>query len=512
MTRPNVLVLMVDQQRADSLGAYGGFGAQVCRTPRLDRLAAEGTRFERAYTSSPLCSPARASLLTGLWPTHHGMIFNSLGRDGDFRQRARLPDDMPVMGRLLRDAGYRTAYIGKWHVGKEGDIRRLGFDEGPPSTESRAPGVPSPGAYPLVDPVRRRWLRDPTVYSAVTTADGEAYREIWLARRAQEWLRRHAAERRGEPFLCFLSTPGPHWPCVVPERYAARYDWRDVPLPGNVRDTLEGKPAAQRVYRDEAGESGTLSDDEWRKCLARYYAFVTLIDDAFGDVLDTLDEIGAARDTIVVYLADHGDIMGAHGLFDKGPFMYEETTRIPLIVRWPGRVPAGQVVTPFVHTIDLLPTLLEAAGLPRPRSPYGRGGSQVAAGPQGAATAGTPASTEEAGEMDGRSLWPLMRGETPPDWPDDAYGQFHGHGASRGLYDVRMLRTERHKLVYYPHDVDELYDTVADPWELTNLADLPEHQAVRDDLQARLVARMHQADDPLWHWMKRRPRSQGGHE
>jgi arylsulfatase A-like enzyme len=515
---PNILVLMVDQQRADTLGCYGGFGAQVCRTPRLDRLAAEGVRFERAYTPSPLCSPARASLLTGLWPTHHGMIFNSLGREGDFRQRGRLPDDMPVLGRLFRDAGYRTAYFGKWHVGKEEDIRRLGFDEGPPSTESGAAEVPGVRGYPLIDPVQRRWLRDPTVYSAVTTADGDAFREFWISRRAQDWLRAHAAGHPDDPFLCFVSTPGPHWPCVVPERYAALYDWRTVPLPGNLDDNLEGKPEAHRVYRDEAGESGTLTDDEWRKCLARYYAFVTLIDDAYGELLDLLDELRLAEDTIVVYLADHGDIMGAHRLFDKGPFMYEETVRIPLILRWPGSatgddgarrgLPAGRVVEPFVHTIDLLPTLLEAAGLPLPRSPYGPGGSLVAQGPQGARTpqAMPAAPGASASGLDGRSLWPLIGGEVPPDWPGDAYSQFHGHGASRGLYDVRMLRTERHKLVYYPHDRDELYDEQEDPWELRNLALEPEWQGLRDELQARLVRRMHEADDPLWHWMKRRRR------
>ncbi|MBI3971992.1 MAG: sulfatase-like hydrolase/transferase [Chloroflexi bacterium] len=484
-TRPNVLVLMVDQQRADSLGCYGGFGAQVCRTPRLDRLAAEGVRFERAYTPSPLCSPARASLLTGLWPTHHGMIFNSVGREGDFRQRARLPDDMPVLGRLFQDAGYRTAYFGKWHVGTDDDIRRLGFAEGPRSTESRAPEIPSMRNYPLLDPVQRRWLQNPTVYSAVTTADGEAHREIWICRRAQDWLRRHAAEHPDEPFFCFVSTPGPHWPCVVPERYAALYDWRTVPLPGNLDDTLEGKPAAHRVYRDEAGESFSLTEDEWRKCLARYYAFVTLIDDHFGQTLDVLEELGVAGDTVVVYVSDHGDIMGAHRLFDKGPFMYEETVRIPLIMRWPGRMPVGRVIDRFASTIDVMPMLLEAVGLSAPENPYA------------------------PGRLDGHSLWSLIQGETPADWPDDAYSQFHGHGASRGLYDVRMLRTERHKFVYYPHDIDELYDEQDDPWELRNLALEPEWQPLREELQERLVRRMHEADDPLWHWMKQRPRPRG---
>src|SRR5690348_7106596 len=127
--RPNVLVLMVDQQRTDSLGCYGGFGSQLCRTPHLDQLAAEGVRFRRAYTAAPLCSPARASLMTGLWPTHHGMFFNSGDgqSDTDFNHRGRIPDDLPFLGSLFRDAGYHTSYFGKWHIGPAADIRRLGF-------------------------------------------------------------------------------------------------------------------------------------------------------------------------------------------------------------------------------------------------------------------------------------------------------------------------------------------------------------------------------------------------
>jgi arylsulfatase A-like enzyme len=482
--RPNVLVLMVDQQRQDTLGCYGGFGSQVCRTPRLDQLAAEGVRFERAYTAAPLCSPARASLQTGLWPTHHGILFNTGSRDlGTFRN-ARVGDGVPALGRLLRDEEYHTAYFGKWHCGPDADIPRLGYDEGPHATDLQSVQIPGPGTYPKIDPVVRRWARGPTVYSAVTTADGDDYREIWYCNRAQEWLRAHAASRQDQPFLCFLSLPGPHWPCIPPERYAALYDWRTVPLPGNLDDPLTGKPASHRVYRDEAGDSSSVTDDEWRKCLARYYACVTLIDEHFGRTLDVLEETGQARDTLVIYIADHGDIMGAHRLFDKGPFMYEETVAIPLIMRWPEGMPAGLTVAPFVSTIDVLPTILEAIGMGAPD------------------------------ELDGRSLWPLIHGTAAgdagaPNWPDDAYSQFFGHGEGRGLYDVRMLRTDRHKFVYYPHDIDELYDTREDPWELRNLALEREWQPLREELQARLVRRMHEADDPLRNWMKERPTSRG---
>ena len=475
--RPNVLVLMVDQQRADSLGCYGGFGAQVCRTPRLDRLAAEGMRFERAYTAAPLCSPARASLQTGLWPTHHGILFNTGSRDLGVFRNARVGDDVPALGRALRDAGYRTSYFGKWHCGPEEDVRRLGYEEGPFPTGVPLDEIPRTASYPKSDPVVRRWARGNTVYSAVTTADGDDYAPIWYCNRVQEWLRAHTAASPEQPFFCFLSLPEPHWSCVPPERYAALYDWRTVPLPGNLDDPLTNKPAAHRVYRDEAGDSGSVTDDEWRKCLARYYAVVSLIDEHFGRTLDVLEELGVAEDTLVIYLADHGDIMGAHRLFDKGPFMYEETVRIPLIMRWKAGMAAGRSVGQFVSTIDVLPTVLEAVGLDIP------------------------------GGLDGRSLWPLIRGQIPTDWPDDAFSQFFGHGEGRGLYDVRMLRTERHKFVYYPHDIDELYDAQEDPWEVRNLSLEPEWQPLREELQARLVRRMQAAGDPLTSWMKERPAS-----
>ena len=335
--------------------------------------------------------------------------------------------------------------------------------------------IPRTANYPKSDPVIRRWARGPTVYSAVTTADGDDYAPIWYCNRVQEWLRAHAAARPEQPFFCFLSLPEPHWSCIPPERYAALYDWRAVPLPGNLDDPLTTKPAAHRVYRDEAGTSGSVTDDEWRKCLARYYAVVSLIDEHFGRTLDVLEEIGQAENTLVIYLADHGDIMSAHRLFDKGPFMYEETVRIPLLMRWKVGMPAGVSAGQFASTIDVLPTVLEAVGLDVPDS------------------------------IDGRSLWPLIRGETPPDWPDDAFSQFFGHGEGRGLYDVRMLRTERHKFVYYPHDIDELYDEQEDPWELNNLALKPEWQLLREDLQVRMVKRMQAAGDPLPSWMKERP-------
>ena len=186
-------------------------------------------------------------------------------------------------------------------------------------------------------------------------------------------------------------------------------------------------------------------------------------------MLALLEELGVDRNTLVLFVTDHGDLIGAHRLWDKGPFLYEEQIHIPCIARLPGSLPAGATCDSFAMLHDLMPTLVDALGqtLPRP--------------------------------VDGRSLWPQLLGHpAPPDWPDDAYVQYHGEGIA--LYSIRALRTARHKYVYYPLDRDELYDLEADPWELHNLSDDPASAPVLADLRARLVRRMQDAGDVLHEW------------
>ncbi|MGH2367556.1 MAG: sulfatase-like hydrolase/transferase [Chloroflexota bacterium] len=466
----NLLVFMVDQWRYDAAGHTGN---PILRTPHLDRLAAEGARLTRAFTTVPLCTPTRASLWTGLWPTHHGVLINTHWRyPAGGPQNSRLPDGVPTLGTILRDAGYATAYFGKWHVGTDADLPRAGFDHALP-----------PGAYErdlaergvrreVRDVIRRDYIVRGYPFAGITSLDGGDFREVWLCDRAEAWLRRHVAgpgRGAGPPFGCVVSLPGPHPGYVVPERYAALYDPKDVPLWPNVHDDLADKPAPHRLYRDVITHSGTLGDDEWRVCIARYYAFCTLIDEQLGRMLALLEELGVAQNTLVLFVSDHGDLIGAHGLWDKGPFLYEEQLRVPCIARLPGALPAGAACAAFVSLHDLLPTVVEGLGLELPRP------------------------------VDGRSVWPQLRGEPQPaDWPDDAYVQYHGEGIS--LYSIRALRTERYKYVYYPFDRDELYDLQEDPWELRNLIDEPSLQPVLAELRARLVRRMEQADDVLCQW------------
>jgi arylsulfatase A-like enzyme len=255
----------------------------------------------------------------------------------------------------------------------------------------------------------------------------------------------------------------------VPERYAALYDARDVPLWPNTHDDLAGKPSPHRLYRDVVTHSGTVSDDEWRTCIARYYAFCTLIDEQLGRTLRLLADLGVERETLVLFLTDHGDLIGAHALWDKGPFLYEEQIHIPMVARLPGVLPANAACHDFTSFVDVMPTLLEGLGVALP------------------------------GPVDGRSAWRMWRGQpAPEDWPDDAYVQYHGEGIA--LYSIRALRTARWKYVYYPFDRDELYDLQDDPWEKHNLIDDPASQAALAEMRARLVKRMEQAGDVLREW------------
>jgi arylsulfatase A-like enzyme len=461
--RPNVLILMVDQQRYDACGCYG---SRVCQTPSLDRLAEEGVRFTHAYTSVTLCSPTRATFWSGLRPNRNGILINTHWDSGFTEDMERLHDDVPILSELFESAGYRTAHFGKWHVGPDSEMARRGFEHVVTRGDFRRQRQASGEEHTVRDVIARDYIIQDYVFAGVTSAEGEDFEEIWLCRRAEEWLRAQAAS--DQPFFCCVSTAGPHPGYVVPASYAALYDPAQIELWPNYEDDLDGKPAVHRLFRDEIAQSGTLTPDEWRTCIARYYAFVTLIDEAFGRLLDTLDALGVAENTLVLFVSDHGDLIGAHKLWDKGPMVYEEQIHIPLVVRWHGVVAPGASCDAMVTLIDLMPTLAEAAGLSLP------------------------------GPVDGRSLMPFLRGETVEDWPDDVYIQYNGEGIC--LYSIRAVRSRRNKYVYYPYHRDELYDLSADPWEMHNLIDDPAAASDLADMRARMARWMRDVGDPMVEW------------
>ena len=471
--RRNILVLLTDQQRVDSLGCYGN---RVCRTPALDGLAAEGTRFDRCYTPTAICTPARATLVTGLLPFRHALLAN-YERNVGFREELR-EQDVPFSHYLI-DAGYNVGLEGKWHVGKEKGPEEYGF-QGPHYFGWHNPvehpeyvayleerGLPefefseeTRGTFPNGQPGN--------LIAGVVDQPVEATFEYYLAERTIERLGEYARDYQDSntPFYMACNFFGPHLPYLIPREYHEMYDPADVELPASIAETFAGKPKVQRHYSEHwTFDSFTL--EEWRKLIAIYWGYVTLIDEQVGRILRATDDLGLRESTAVLFAADHGEFTGAHRMNDKGPAMYEDIYRVPLIIREPG-APGGRVENRFVTLTDLPPTFLDLAGL-----------------------AGPP-------EFDGRSLLPLVHDEEVSGWPQEVTAEFHGHHFP---YPQRMIRTGRYKLVVSPADVNELYDLEADPHELQNRYDHPELAGVRRKLMGRLYELLKDRGDNFYHWM-----------
>ncbi|MGF1341220.1 sulfatase-like hydrolase/transferase [Streptomyces flavovirens] len=463
----NLLFLMTDQHRVDTLGCYGN---PHVATPNLDRLAATGTRFDRFYTPTAICTPARASLLTGQAPFRHRLLANYERNVGYLED---LREDAFTFPAALAERDYRLGLVGKWHGGTHRNAASYGF-EGPDLPGWHNPvdhpdylayleerGLPP---YRISDPVRGTAPggNPGNLLAARLHQPVEATFEHYLATRAIEQLEEYAAG--GRPFFLATHFFGPHLPYLLPDAYYDLYDPALVELPPSVAETFEGKPPVQRNYSAHWAFD-TIPIETSRKLIAVYWGYVTLIDEQIGRILTRLDELGLGEDTSVFFTADHGEFTGAHRLHDKGPAMYEDIYRIPGIVRIPGAPP--QVRDELVSLTDCTATLLELAGC------------------------------DTSPAVDSRSLVPLVRGEEPG-WPGELVAEFHGHHFP---YPQRMIRDDRYKLVVNPESVNELYDLEADPHELSNRYTHPEFAPVRTRLTRRLYELLRERGDNFYHWM-----------
>lgn len=470
---PNLLVLMTDQHRTDTLGCYG---SSVCRTPAIDGLAARGVRFSSAFTPTAICTPARATLVTGVLPFRHGLLAN---HERNVGYREELDGRYPSFGHLLRAGGYQVGHVGKWHIGARTGPAEHGFDG------LDYPGWGNPVRHPdYLAYLNARGLPEHRLHSEVRSVfpNGEpgnllagvldqpieATFEYFLAERTIERLRTYANtyHREGHPFFLACNWFGPHLPYCIPEEYYHRYDPASVALPASMSETFVAKPAVQRHYSEHWGFD-RISIDEWRRLTAAYWGYVSLIDDQVARVMDALDELGLTDDTMVAFTADHGEFTGSHRLHDKGPAMYDDIYRIPLVMAVPW-LASGKVVDRFVTLTDLTATLVDLAGVPIPD------------------------------HYDGASLVPLLAGSLGVPWRESVVAEFHGHHFP---YPQRMIRTRTHKLVINPADRNELYDLEADPDELLNRYDYPELRVVRDGLMAELYRQLQERGDNFYHWM-----------
>jgi arylsulfatase A-like enzyme len=430
----NVILILSDDHRYDFLGFLNG-PPEWLETPNLDRMAREGAHIRNAFVTTALCSPSRASILTGQYAHRHGVVDNtSPVRPGTifFPQR-------------LQRAGFHTAYIGKWHMGESesSDAPRPGFDH----------WISFPGQGVYQDPILNVNGRRGRVKGYTTDV---------LTDSAVAWLQRRPA---GKPFFLYLSHKATHAEFIPPERYRGRYAKAKIPYPATMANTesnYRDKPRWVKEQRSgwhgvDHAYHGQLDFDDFYR---RYAETLLALDEGVGRVLDQLDRSGLEKSTLVFYLSDNGFSLGEHGLIDKR-HAYEESIRIPMLAWAPGYITGGSQVTAMVRNIDLAPTILELAGIARPSG------------------------------MDGHSVLAALRGQAS-DQAEELLYEYYWEFAFPHTPTVFALRDARYKYIYYHGiwDLNELYDLETDPLEQHNLIEVPAFQQRVRTMRARLFDRL----------------------
>lgn len=454
----NIIYLLTDQWRYDALGCNG---AKVCRTPNIDSLAREGCRFTRAYTTNPLCSPARASILTGLYPHHHGQLANTNNFNGVFDAQVL---EKKGYAEYLAKQGWNTGYCGKFHLAGEGEYDKWFFKdwrtEGEHQRYLEGKGITYDFGISEVQPLE--WGGE-AVFCGPSALSASDHHDAWVADQTIDMIERFA--REDTPFLVCAGFHGPHFPYAVPEPYCDMYDPDTVDRWENFDETFADKPLIQQKELMRWNTSH-LTFRDWQKIVAVYWGYCTFIDAQIGRILGKLKEMGMYEDTMLVFSSDHGDMLGGHRLFNKGFNMYEEDTHIPLVIKMPAGVKVRPECGEYVSLVDLAPTFLEAA------------------------------SIAAEGSMDGSSLLSLiLEDREPVAWRKWLLSQFNGYEST--LVTTRMIRNDKWKYVYNPFSVDELYDMESDPSELRNLAALPGFAHVLRRLRGTMYEILKESGDSI---------------
>ncbi len=456
----NIVYLLTDQWRYDCVGVNG---AKTCLTPNLDRIAEEGTRFSCAYMANPLCSPARASILTGLYPHHHGQLTNTGNFNGVFDKQVLEKKGFP---QYLAEQGWNTGYIGKFHLREEGNQQQWHFNDWRKEEdfvrELKERGISYDFGINEVQPLE--WGGEAPFWGPSVLSEKD-HHDAWVADQALDMIDQFSEDNKSF-FLC-AGFHGPHFPYAVPEPYCSMYDPELVERWANFDETFENKPEVQQKELMR-WNTAHLTFKDWQKVVAVYWGYCSYIDAQIGRIADKLKEKGLYEDTMIVFSSDHGDMLGAHRMFNKGFNLYEEDNHIPLIVKLPGKAGQKKECSNYVSLVDLAPTFLEFAG--------------------------TAPDTEQP--MDGSSLLPLMKeGEEAPEWRKKILVEFNGYEST--LVTSRMIRNDKWKFIYNPFSVDELYDMESDPGEMRNLAPLPAFSHVLRRWREEMFETLAQAGDSI---------------
>lgn len=439
--RPNFVFILIDDLRYDLVHCTGN---PVAKTPNIDRIARNGTIFSNAFATISLCSPSRATFLTGQYGHCNGVYVNET--------RPELDESIPTWPKMLQDAGYETAFIGKWHMGK-GNYPRKGF--------SHWVSFEGQGPY---------W--NPNINTNGEVRQVEGYMTDILSDAAMSWLR----QERDKPFCLYLSHKGLHGPFEPAQRHANLYDGVEFPHPPNWQENLEGKPQwikdlSRPKNPPKPGAKpapGGGPDQVKRKqlqCLAS-------IDEGVGRILNQLERSGLLDNTVVAFAGDNGFYHGEHRLGDKRS-AYEESMRIPLIVSYQKMIKPGTKIEDMVLNTDFAPTMLDLAGIKAPDV------------------------------MQGKSMAPLFAGKNEG-WRKEFFYEYFSEPQFPRIASTIAVRTERWKYIRYPEidDIEELYDLESDRYELKNLAYDPKHAATLADMKKRMDALMIQTKAKEF-WEKR---------
>jgi len=415
--KPNIIFIMADDHASHALSCYG---SRINKTPNLDRLAAEGMRFENCFCTNSICAPSRAVILTGKYSHLNGVIDN----------RVKFDPAQQTFPKLLRQAGYETAVIGKWHL----KSTPTGFDY--------YNVLPGQGKY-----------HNPTFIEMGRTSRHNGYVTDLITDFCLNWLKNRKPDR---PFMLMCHHKAPHRNWQPDQKHAGLYEGVDIPEPDTFDDDYTRRTAAQEqkmtIARDLRVPGDTkitpppklkgreLKSWKYQRYIKDYLRCIASIDDNVGRLLDYLDQASLTDNTVVVYTSDQGFFLGDHGWFDKR-FMYEHSLKMPLVVRYPGQVKPGSVNDDIVLNLDFAPTFLDLAGLPVPA------------------------------DMQGASLMPLLRGRAPQNWRTAMYYHYYEYPGAHSVKRHYGIRTKRFKLIHFYYDLDrwELYDLQSDPNELNNL-------------------------------------------
>lgn len=443
--KPNLLIIHTDQQSTWTLGCYGG---KVVETPHLDQLAKNGALLKNFFTNSAVCTPSRGCFLTGRYPTSHGAYTNNIP----------LNRDEVTFAEVLKQQGYRTGYVGKWHL--DGDPRPgwvhpergMGFED------NRY--MYNRGHWKKIEDFGMNKKDQPVVHPYDVIGDEETYATDYLTNKTLDFL--NSEDER--PFCHMLSLPDPHSPVEVRSPYDTMYKPEDMPLPTTFNQTdLPDWALDSQKGSSQFGLHVENREEVLKKWLALYYGEVKLIDDSVGRLVDALKASGKLDNTIIVFTSDHGEYAGEHGMQHKN-CIYETAYRIPMIVHWPKGISPDTQVEEVMSTVDFQPTLLSLMGF----SPSGR--------------------------EEGRDGSSLVLGERE-DWDNTAHLHHNTH-------TIAGIFTDQYELALRQKGEDVLFDRINDPDQIVNLFNSPEHQSTVAELSKLVYEHQNSLETPAVNWLK----------